>query len=121
MLVEIHAPDDPLAVEDHVRHSDPLLELPECVLDRRALTGERRRLRLRHALPRRKKLAVAEVQLKQRSSIVNGHHARRGHALNHPIRVLWSKFAPDTTMPSEPRRRRSSKRSSVADEDYAAS
>ena len=33
---------------------------------------------------------------------------------------MWSKFAPDTTMPSEPRRR-SSKRSSVADEDYAAS
>jgi hypothetical protein len=33
---------------------------------------------------------------------------------------MWSRFAPDTTMPSEPRRR-SSKRSSVIDEDYAAS
>ena len=33
---------------------------------------------------------------------------------------MWSQFAPDTTMQSEPRRR-SSKRSSVADEDYAAS
>jgi excisionase family DNA binding protein len=32
---------------------------------------------------------------------------------------MWSQFAPDTTMPSEPRR--SSKRSSVLDEDYAAS